>query len=135
MFDSLQPSGLQHPRLPCPSPAVYWCQSPSHSGVHHRSLLRLMTIELMMPSNHFILCHPLLLLPSVLPSIRVFSDESALSIRWPKYWPFSFNINPFNEHSGLISFRDGLAGSPCSPRDSQESSTSQFKSINSHIHT
>ena len=58
-----------------------------------------------MPSNHLILCHPLLLLPSIFPSIRVFSNESALSIRWPKYWSFSFNISPSNEHSGLISFR------------------------------
>ena len=58
-----------------------------------------------MPSNHLILCHPLLLLPSIFPSIRVFSNESALHIRWPKYWSFSFNISPSNEHSGLISFR------------------------------
>ena len=58
-----------------------------------------------MPSNHLILCHPLLLLPSIFPSIRVFSNESALHIRWPKYWSFSFNIGPFNEHLGLISFR------------------------------
>ena len=60
-----------------------------------------------MPSNHLILCRPLLLLPSIFPSIRVFSNESALHIRWPKYWNFSFNISPFNEHSGLISFRMG----------------------------
>ena len=66
---------------------------------------KLMTIELMMSSNHLILCHPLLLLPSIFPSIRVFSDESALRIGWPKYWSFSFNINPSNEHLGLISFR------------------------------
>ena len=58
-----------------------------------------------MPSNHLILCHPLLLLPSIFPSIRVFSNESTLHIRWPKYWSFSFNINPFKEYSGLISFR------------------------------
>ena len=64
-----------------------------------------MPIELVMPSNHLILCHPLLLLPSVFPSIRVFSNESALCIRWPKYWSFSFNISPSNEHSGLNSFR------------------------------
>ena len=64
-----------------------------------------MSIELVMPSNHLILCHPLLLLPSILPSIRVFSNESALRIRWPKYWSFSFNISPSNEHPGLISFR------------------------------
>jgi len=64
-----------------------------------------MSIESMMPSNHLILCHPLLLLPSIFPNIRVFSNESALRIRWPKYWSFSFNINPSNEHPGLISFR------------------------------
>ena len=64
-----------------------------------------MSIELVMRSNHLILCHPLLLLPSIFPSIRVFSNESVLHIRWPKYWSFSFNISPSNEHSGLISFR------------------------------
>ena len=64
-----------------------------------------MSEEFMMPSNHLILCLPLLLLPSIFPSIRVFSNESALSIRWPKYWSFSYNISPSNEHSGLISFR------------------------------
>ena len=69
------------------------------------SLPRLMSIESVMPSNHLILCHPLLLLRSIFPSIRVFSNESALCIRWPKYWSFSFNISPSNEHSGLISFR------------------------------
>ena len=69
-----------------------------------------MLVELVMPSNHLILCHPLLLLPSIFPNIRVFSNASALHIRWPKYWSFSFNINPSNEHSGLISFRmDWLA--------------------------
>src|SRR5574342_546262 len=64
-----------------------------------------MSIELVMPFKHLIRCHPLLLLPSILPSIRVFSNESALPIRWPKYWSFSFNISPTNEHPGLISFR------------------------------
>ena len=66
---------------------------------------KLMSIESVMPSNHLILCRPLLLLPSIFPSIRVFSNESALRVRWPKYWSFSFNISPFNEHPGLISFR------------------------------
>ena len=70
-----------------------------------QSLLKLMSIESVMPSNHLILCHPLLLLPSIFPSIRAFSNESVLSIRWPKYWNFSFSINPSNEYSGLISFR------------------------------
>ena len=69
------------------------------------SLLKLMSIELVMPSNHLTLSHPLLLLPSIFPSIRVFSNESVLHIRWPKYWTFSFSISPSNEYSGLISFR------------------------------
>ena len=77
----------------------------SLSITNSRSLLKLMSIELVMPSNHLILCHPLLLLPSIFPSIRVFSNESALHIRWPKYWSFSFNISPTNEHPGLIPFR------------------------------
>ena len=75
------------------------------SFTNSRSLLKLMSIELMMPSNHLVLCHLLLLLPSVFPSIRVFSNESALRIRWPKCWSFSFNINPSNQYSELISFR------------------------------
>ena len=70
-----------------------------------RRLLKLMSIELVMPSNHLILCHPLLLPPLIIPSIRVFSNESVLHIRWPKYWRFSFNISPSNKNSGLISFR------------------------------
>ena len=86
---SLQPHGLQHARLPCPSPTpgAYSNSCPS-----------------VMPSNHLILCGPLLL-PSIFPSTRVFSNESALCIRWPKYWSFSFSISPSNEYSGLISFR------------------------------
>ena len=68
-------------------------------------LLRLMSIELVKPSNHHILCCPLLLLPSIFPSIKAFSNESALHIKWPKYWSFSFSISPFNDYSGLISFR------------------------------
>ena len=89
--NSLQPHGLQHARLPCPSPYL--------------ELAKLMSIDSVMPSNHLILCHPLLLLPSIFPSIRVFSNESAFHIRWPKYWSFTFSINPSNEYSGLISFR------------------------------
>ena len=77
----------------------------SLSITNSRSPSKLMSIELVMPSNHLILCCPLLLLPSIFPSIRVFSNESALHIRWPKYWSFSFNISPSNEHPGLISFR------------------------------
>ena len=77
----------------------------SLSITNSQSLPKLMSIELVMPSNHLILCRPLLLLSSILPSIRVFPNESALCIRWPNYWSFSFNISPSNEHSGLISFR------------------------------
>ena len=80
------------------------CQA-SRSITNSRSLLTLMSIESVMPSNHLILCHPLLLLPSIFPSIRIFYNESALHIRWPKYWSFSFKISPSNEHPGLISFR------------------------------
>ena len=78
------------------------CQA-SVSITRSRSLLKLMSIESVMPSSHLLLCCPLLLLPSIFPSIRVFSNESVLPIRWPKYWSFSFNISPSNEHSGLIS--------------------------------
>ena len=77
------------------------------SITNSRSPPKPMSIVLVMPSNHLILCRPLLLLPSIFPSIRVFSNESALRIRWPKYWSFSFNISPSNEHVGLISFRMG----------------------------
>ena len=86
--DSLQPHEPQHARPPCPSPTP-----------------KPISTESVMPSNHLILCHPLLLLPLIFPSIRVFSNGSALHIRWPKYWSFSFNISPSNEYSGLISFR------------------------------
>ena len=80
------------------------CQA-SLSITSSQSLPKLMSIESVMPSNHLILCRPFLLLPSIFPSIRVFSNESGLPIRWPKYWSFSFNISPSNEHLGLISFR------------------------------
>ena len=90
--DSLRPRGLQHARLHSPSPSP---RASSNS----------VSIESVMPSNHLILCHPLLLLPSIFPSIRVFSNESTLCIRWPEYWSFSFSISPSNEYSGLISFR------------------------------
>ena len=82
------------------------CQA-SLSITNTQNLLRLMSIELVMPSNHLILCDPLLLPPLIFPNIRVFSNESALHIRWPKYWSFSFSISPSNEYSGLISFRIG----------------------------
>ena len=91
----------------CPTlcnPMTAACQA-SLSINNSRSPPKPMSIELVMPSNHLILCHPLLLLPSIFPSIRVFSTESGLCIKWPKYWSFSFSICPSNEHSGLISFR------------------------------
>ena len=122
--DSLWPHVPQHARPPCPSLTNSW------------SLPKLMSVESVMPSNHLILCCPLLLLPSVLRNIRVFSNDSVLHIRWPKYWSFSFSISPSKE-SGLVSFRlDWLVGYPCSLRDShsQESApTPQFKSINSSV--
>ena len=101
----------------------------SRSITNSWSWLKLMSIESVMPSSHLILCRPLLLLPPIPPSIRVFSNESTLRMKCQKYWSFSFNISPSNEHPGLISFRiDWL---DLSPRDSQESSpTPQFKSIN-----
>ena len=103
------------------------CQAPLSLTISW-SLLKCMFIESVMPSNHLILCHPFFLLPSIFPSIRVFSNESVIHIRQPKYWIFSFSISPSNEYSGLISFRidwfDLLAVQESSP-------TSQFKSINS----
>ena len=86
------------------TPWIAACQA-SLSITNSWSLPKLLSIESVMSSNHLILCRPLLLLPSVFPSIRVFSNESALHIRWPKYWSFSFNISPSSEHSGLIRFR------------------------------
>ena len=113
MSDSLLPHGLQCATLPCPSLFPGVCSNP-------------MSIELVMPSNHLILCHPLLLLPSIFPSIRVFSSESALPMRWPKYWNFSFSISPSNEYSGLT----GLIS--LQSKDSQESSPGpQFENSNS----
>ena len=113
MSNSLQSHGLQHARLPCSSLSPRVCSNSC-------------------PSNHLILCHPLLL-PSIFPSIRVFSNELALHIRWPKYWSFSFTIRSSNEYSGLISL-DWLVWSPCCPRDSQKSSPAQlFESIDSSV--
>ena len=94
---------LSHIRL-FSTPWTAACQA-SLSITNSQSVLKLMSIESVMPSNHIILCHPLLLLPSIFPSIRVFSNESDLHIMWPKYWSFSFSISPSNEYSGLISFR------------------------------
>ena len=97
----MQPHGLQHTRLPCPSPS--------------RSLPKFMSIESVMPSNHLILCHPFLLLPSISPSIRFFANESVVRIRWPKYWNFSFSVSPSNEYSGLISFKIDWFDLSCFP--------------------
>ena len=94
---------LSHVRL-FVTPWTTACQA-SLSITNSRSLLKLMSIESVMPSNHLLLCRPLLLPPSIFPSIRVFSNESVLRMRWPKYWSFSFSISPSNEHPGLISFR------------------------------
>ena len=98
---------------------------------HFQSLLKPMSIKLVMPSSHLILCHPLLLLPPILPSIRVFSNESTLRMRWPKNWRFSFNISPSNEHSGLIAFRMDLLDLLAVQGTLESSPTPQFKSINS----
>ena len=94
---------LSHVRI-FATPCTAACQA-SLSITNSRSLLKLMSIELVIPSSHLLLCYPLLLLPSIFPSIRVFSNESVLHIRQPKYWCFSFSISPSNEYSGLISFR------------------------------
>ena len=105
-MDSVQFSSVQ--LLSCvqlfATPWTAACQA-SRSTTNSWSLLKLMSIESVIPSNHLILCRPLLLLPSIFPSVRIFSNESALHIRWPKYWSFSFSISPSKEHSGLISFR------------------------------
>ena len=101
MFSSVQ--SLSHVRL-FVTPWTAACQS-SLSITNSWSLLKLMSFRSVMPSNHLILCYPLLLLPSIFPSIRVFSDESVFHSRWPKYWSFSFSISPSNEYPGLISFR------------------------------
>ena len=105
----------------------------SLSFTNSRSLLKLMSIELVMAPNHLILCCPLPLLPSIFPNIRVFSNESVLHIRWPKYWSFSFSIGPSKEYAGPSSFRmDWFDFLEVGPKGSHESSpTTQFKSINS----
>ena len=108
----------------------------SLSITNSRSLLRLMSIVSVMPSSHLILCRPLLFPPSIFPNIKVLSSESALHIRWPKYWSFSFSVSPFNEHPGLISFRMDWLDLLAVQGDSQESSpTPQFKSINFSVLT
>ena len=123
-------------------------QSPSHAQLfatpwtaahqaslsitNSRNLLKSMSVKLVMPYKYLMLCCPLLLLPPIPPRIRVFSSEATLHMKWPKYWSFSFSIIPSKEHPKADLLQNGLVGSPCSPRDSQESSpTPQFKSINS----
>ena len=126
-FSSLQ--SLSRVRL-FATPWTAGCQA-SPSITNSLSLPKLMSIESVMPSNHLILCYPLLLLPSIFPNIRVFSNESVLCIRWPKHWSFSFNIRPSNE-TQIWSPLGWRRRTPWSPRDSQESSpTPQFKSMNS----
>ena len=128
--------------------ATLWtaARQASLSITNSQSLLKFMSIELVMPSNHLILRHPLLLLPSIFPSIRVFSNESVLRIRWQKYWSFSFSISPSNKYSGLISFRmdwldllavQGTLKSPLQHHSSKASILrhSAFFIVHSHIHT
>ena len=105
----------------------------SLSITNSRSPPKPMSIESVMPSNHLILCRPLLLLPSIFPSIRVFSNESALCIRCPQYWSFSFNISPSSEHPGLMSFRMEWLSFLAVQGTLESSLTSQFKSINSSV--
>ena len=112
--------------------ATSWiaARQASLSITNSQSLLKLMPIESVMPSNHLILCRPLLLLPSIPPSIRVFSSESTLRMRWPKYWSFSFSISPSNEHPGLTYFRMDWLDLLAVQGTLESSPTPQFKSIN-----
>ena len=126
LSDSLQPHGLQDRGFP----VLY--HLPEQQQQQQQSLLKLMSIESMMTSNNFILCHPLLLLPTIFPSIRVFS-ESVLRIRWPKYWSFSFIVTPSNEYSGLVSFRMDWVNLFAVQETQGSSPTPQFKSINSSV--
>ena len=105
----------------------------SLSITNSQSLLKLMSIESVMPSNHLILYHPLLFLPSIFPSTRIFSNESALRIRWPKYWSFSFNISPSNEHPGLISLRMDWLDLLAVQGTLKSSPAPQFQSVNSSM--
>ena len=113
-----------------PNPWTAACHA-SLSITNSWSLLKLMSIASMMPSNHLILCLPPFLLPSIFPSIRVFSNKSVLHIRWPKDWSFSFSISPFNEYSGLISFRMDWLDLPAVQRALESSPAPQFESISS----
>ena len=118
MSSSLWPHGLQHARIPCPSPSSGVCSNSCPLSQRYHPTISSSVVPFSSPS--------------IFPSIRVFSNGSVLSIRWPKYWSFSFSISPSNEYSGLNSFRIDCFDLPCCPGDSQESSpTPQFKSINS----
>ena len=120
VFHSLRPHGLHAP-----------CQNPLSSTISW-SLLKFMSIELVILSNHLILCHSFFFLPSIFPGIRIFSSESVLHIRWSKYWSFNFSQQSFQWIIRVDFLKDGLVWAPCSPKDSQESyPTPQFKSINS----
>ena len=128
-FRSVQFKSLSPVRL-FVTPWTTACQA-SLSISNSWSLLKLMAIASVMPSKHLILCHPLLLLPSIFPSIRVFLSESVLHIRWPKCWSFSFSISPSNEHAGLISFRTDWFYLLAVQGTLKSSPTAQFKSISS----
>ena len=127
MFSSVQ--SVSHVRI-FVTPWIATHQA-SLSITNSQSPPKLMSIELVIPSNHLILCHPLLLLPSIFSSIKVFSNESALHIRWPRYWSFSFNVSPSNEYSGLISFRMDWMYLLALQGTLKSFPTPQFKSINS----
>ena len=131
-FQSLMIDSIQFSRSVVSDSTIPWtaAHQASLSITNSRSPPKPMTTESVMPSNHLILCHPLLLLPSIFPSIRVFSNESALHIRWPKDWSFRFSISPSSDYSGLISSTMDCLWSPCSPRDSRQFSPTQFKNIN-----
>ena len=128
IFSSIQFSSVTQSCLTLCNPWTAARQA-SLSITNSQSLLKLMSIESVMPSNHPILCRPLLLPPSIFPSIRIFSTESVLHIRWPKYWSFSFSIRPSNEYSGLISF--SILWLDLLPLSQESSPTPQFKSISS----
>ena len=131
IFSEQFSSVVSHVRL-FVTPRTAACQA-SLPITRSQSLIKLMSIELVMPSNHLILCLPLLLLPSIFPSIRVFSNESILPISWPNYWSFSYSINSSNEFSELISFRVDLLDLLGIQGTQESSPTPRFKSINSSV--
>ena len=132
---TMEQQSVQFSRLVMSDSATPWtaAHQASLSITDSWSLLKLMSIESVMSSNHLILCCPLFLLPSIFPSNRVFSNESVLHIRWPKYWSFSFSISPSNDYSELISFRIDWLDLLAVQGTLKSSPTSQFKSINSSV--